>query len=320
MQEPRRYRRLEVPDAGVGMRLDTFLGLRFADRSRTWIAAGIRRGEVTDDTGRVLRPSARVKEGAVLRLFLPGIAPSGPPPPTPTAIHVDERWVVVNKPAGMLAHPAGTDFVWTVVGLARDAWPSERLDLAHRLDRDTSGVLVLTRDARANAALKKTFVRGGANKVYEAIVRGRVPWERRTIDAPIGPAEGLIRIQMAVRPEAGLPARTDVEVVARCATLTRVRCRIHTGRTHQIRVHLAHVGHSILGDRMYGVPPEVFLHSLKYGLDGVVRAATGADRHALHAAHLEVPHPDGGSLALHAPVPQDMRRMWTRAAGLDWAG
>ncbi|MFT4621465.1 MAG: 23S rRNA pseudouridine1911/1915/1917 synthase [Myxococcota bacterium] len=291
------------------MRLDRFLSRRFADRSRTWFARGIRDGQVRDAADRPLRSSTRVRAGDWLRLYLPGIAPDGPPPPHPAVLHEDARVIVIDKPAGLLAHPAGTDFTWSVIGLAKERWAGETIDLVHRLDRDTSGVLVLTRDAEANRVLKAALKAGEVHKEYEALARGSVEWDTRSLTGPIGSAGGVIRIQMAVCDD-GLAARTDVTVLGRQPSMTHVRCVLHTGRTHQIRVHMHHAGHSLVGDRMYGVAPEVFLRTLDHGPDAQVVEAAGAPRHALHAARIRFRHPDGHTVQVEAPTPADMGRWW----------
>jgi len=303
------YRSLSVPADTRGIRLDRFLAAWFPKRSRSWLARNIKDGKVTDAQGRPLRASTLLRGGEDLRLFLPGIAPGGPPPPFPRILHEDARVVVVDKPAGMPCHPAGEDFVYALVGLARDQWPGERIDLVHRLDRGTSGCIVLTRDLQANAFLKDAMKRGEASKRYVAIAKGEIPWEHRHLRGPIGAATGPIRIQMAVR-EDGLAAHTEVQVLNRQPGLSRVACTLHTGRTHQIRVHLSHAGFPLLGDVMYGIAPEVFLHTLDHGIDASVRERSGAPRHALHAAHIELPHPDGGLLTVDCEVPADMGRWW----------
>ena len=313
------HRTLEIPDWASGMRVDKYLAQRFPDRSRSWIARGIRDGQVHASSGQVLRAGSRIKGSQTLFLFLPGISATEPPPPLPTILHCDERVIVLDKPAGLLAHPAGTDFSWAVIGLAKAHWPDDRVDLVHRLDRDTSGVIVLTRDIEANRLLKAAIKAGDCDKEYQAFCRGVIPWESRTLRGPIGPDDGLIRIKMRVT-EGGLSARTDVSVLRTQGAMTHVHCRIHTGRTHQIRVHLANEGHSLIGDRMYGLPPEVFLHTLDHGADSWVREQAGAPRQALHAARIRVPHPDGGTLDVSAPLPDDMCRWWNNPAVLPQDG
>jgi 23S rRNA pseudouridine1911/1915/1917 synthase len=303
------WREVEVPAGAAGMRLDRFLARRFADRSRSFFARGIREGLVRDRDERAFGASHRVRTGETLRIYVPGVAPVTAPPPFPPILHDDGRIVAVDKPAGLLSHPSGTTFQWAVISLAKDRWPTERVDLVHRLDRDTSGVLVLSRDLETNRHLKRAVHRGAVSKVYEALVKGVVPWDQAVIDDPIGPDGGPVRIRMAVR-AGGLPARTTVTVLERSPTMTRVSCELHTGRTHQIRVHLAHVGHPIVGDRLYGVPVPIILRMLDHGLDEQMIAAAGAPRHALHAATVELPHPDGHPLRFTAPWPPDLHRWW----------
>ncbi len=304
-----RYREIVVPEAGAGMRLDKFLARMFRDRSRSWIARGISAGQVRSATEEPHRASHVVRQAEALRLTLPGIAPSGPPPPFPTILHEDDRVVVVDKPAGMPCHPGGTRFEWAVITLAKQRWPAHRVDLVHRLDTGTSGVLALTKELDAARHLKAALKRGEAHKEYLAICRGYIPWDHQRIEAPIGTDDSVIRIRMGVVAD-GLASHTDVQVLARTEHHTQVQCILHTGRTHQIRVHLHHMGHSLLGDRMYGVPDAVFLRTLEHGADPWVVERAGAPRHALHAHRITLPHPDGGPLTVEAPLAPDMARWW----------
>lgn len=311
-------REVEVPASAAGMRLDRFLATRFSDRSRSFMVRGIHAGQVRFADGARPRPSTTLRGGEVLHLGLPGIAPSGPPPPHPPVMYEDERIVVLDKPAGLLAHPAGSNFSWSVIGLARERWPDCRMDLVHRLDRDTSGAIVLTKEVEANRLLKNALREGRSRKEYLALCRARASEPAFVIDDPLGSADSVIRLKRGVRAD-GQSARTDVTVLAVSApdavAATLVRCRIHTGRTHQIRVHLASRDLSIVGDRIYGVPPELFLAVLEEGPTEALLAAAGAPRHALHAARIVLPHPDGGELDVSIPMPDDMRS-WCDARGL----
>lgn len=301
-----------MPDGVAGMRLDHFLARWFRTFSRSQLVKGIKAGDVTLE-GRPLRAGHRVKSGQVLEIAIAGIAPTDDPPPFPTILHEGDGLVVLDKPAGMLCHPTGTAFAWAVIGLARERWPT--VELVHRLDRDTSGCLALTTDPALNAHLKAAIAAGRTKKVYEALCKGTIPWDRQVLDGRIGPANGPIRIQMAVTAD-GKVARTDVDVLGRQHDLTRVRCRIHTGRTHQIRVHLADAGFPLLGDRLYGVDPEVFLRTLEHGVDASTIAATGAPYHALHAAELTLPMPSG-PLTVRAPVPETFEGWWSTGPVVD---
>jgi 23S rRNA pseudouridine1911/1915/1917 synthase len=207
----------------------------------------------------------------------------------------------------MLAHPAGLTFTYGLVGIARAARPNHRVDLAHRLDRETSGINVLTKDKAANAFLKNAFFEKTPKKTYKAIVHGCPAWDEKEVDGPIGRAVGSrIRIRRAVNHTEGLPAVTTIKVLQRLGPLCLVQAAPHTGRTHQIRVHLEHIGLPIVGDKMYGQPDDVFIHYLDHGEDERVRSATNFPRHALHAAHITIPHPDGGSVSIEAPLLDDM--------------
>lgn len=295
------------------MRLDRFLARWFRNWSRSELARGIKRGEVRSPDGRSLRASHTVRSGESIEVWIPRLAASGPPPPFPQILHEDERVVVVNKPAGLMCHPAGDRFVYALIGLAKDRWPEHHVDLVHRIDADTSGLVAITKDRDANAALKASFRRDDTVKEYEAIARGWPDWERRTLDGAIGPAGGEVRIQMAVVPD-GLPSTTHATVLGRTESpigpLCRVRCRIETGRTHQIRVHLSDAGHSLIGDRLYGERASLFLDIREDGFTLPLRAEAGAPRHALHSASLRVPHPDGGWLEVESALPEDMQRWW----------
>lgn len=314
-------RLLEVSERARGMRLDRFLARRFADRSRSEFAGWIKKGFVMDAGGKPLRASTTLRGGEQLRIAIPGIAPDSPRPDLPPVLYEDERVVVLDKPAGMLVHPTGTAFAWAIIGLARDRWPNS--DLVHRLDRDTSGVLVLSKDTEANVFLKTAFQSRDVVKHYEALVRGHLALGDYDVSAPIGSADGPIRIQMGVRDD-GLPARTVITSVAHAgegaSKLSHVRCRLHTGRTHQIRVHCAHIGLGIVGDRMYGVSPDVFLRSLDHGPDEEVVRQAGAPRQALHAVDIAFPHPDGGRVEVQAQWPDDMQRWWADPGCLPFDG
>lgn len=308
-------REITVPPGGAGLRLDRLLHAFFKDWSRTELVKGIKQGLVCDVLGRPMRPSSRVRGGQKIVIGIPGIAPTEAPPVFPPILFEDDIVVVVLKPAGMVAHPSGSAFTWSVITLARLRWPEAEMDLCHRLDKDTSGVLVLTKEKKANQSIKQAFKAGSIEKRYEAICKGVIPWEERVCTAPIGPRGEEIRVQQGVR-EDGASAVTTVRVLERSGAFSRVCCLIGTGRTHQIRVHLDHLGFPIVGDRLYGVPPEVFLHTLKHGQDEWARAQTGAPRHALHCMEMRFPHPNKGWITVTAPVPEDMERWWQQPSCL----
>ena len=295
-----------VRSEGDGQRVDVYLTHRFPKFSRSQIKRMIVDGEISRPSG-ALKPSSTLLVGEELWVNAPELAPPGPPPPLPTVVYEDDRLLVVSKPSGMLAHPAGLTFTYGLVGIARSARPHHVVDLAHRLDRETSGINVLTKDKSANAFLKKAFFEKRPKKLYKAIVHGDPSWNEMVVEGAIGRADGSkIRIRRGVGP-GGLEAKTTVKVLERLGELTLVSAAPHTGRTHQIRVHLEHLGLPILGDKMYGQPDEVFLQYLDFGIGPMVRKATGFPRHALHASNITIPHPDGGNLSLEAPLMEDMQ-------------
>ncbi|MFT7519844.1 MAG: 23S rRNA pseudouridine1911/1915/1917 synthase [Kiritimatiellia bacterium] len=305
-------RDLTVPDQATGMRLDRLLTRWFQRHSRSSLAKSIRAGLVRDSQGTPLRASSRVRGGMVIQVWIPGLAPTSPPPDFPRILHEDERVVMVDKPPGMMVHPSGDRFVYALIGLAKDRWPGQPIELVHRLDQGTSGIITLTKDPEANRFLKEAFRTRRTIKEYLALTRGHPAWDRLEMHGPIGADGGPIRIKMAVR-DNGLPSHTITTVLGRSSQrppIALVHCQISTGRTHQIRVHLDHAGHSLVGDRLYGVSTELFLQIYEHGLKLRHLEQSGAPRHALHSARLQVPHPDGGVLDVHSELPADMARWW----------
>lgn len=305
------WRTITIGEHVAGQRADVYLAHRYATWSRAQIVRMIRNGQIQSDQ-RVLKPASTLYLGEVLRITLPEHEQRGPPPPFPAILHEDAHLVVVNKPAGMLAHPAGVGVEWTLVELARLRWPEHQMDLAHRLDRDTSGVMVLTKDKVTNAKLKAALQTDAVQKTYLALATGRPDWEEELVDAPIGDrTDSTIRIRRGVM-AGGLPAQSTFRVIARLEAHTLMAVTLHTGRTHQIRIHLEHLGMPLLGDKMYGQPDRIFLAHLESGATVEVRDAVGFPRHALHAWRLSIPdlvlpQAGGGRLELEAPLPEDMQ-------------
>jgi RluA family pseudouridine synthase len=196
-------------------------------------------------------------------------------------LYLDEALLAVNKPAGLLSLPDGYDpdaphlrsLLEPVHG---------RLWIVHRLDRETSGVILLARSAAAHAALNTQFERRQVNKLYDALVYGSPSWENTTISLPLRVGVGR-RKRTAVDPQNGKPAVTHLQVLERFQSCCLLQARLETGRTHQIRAHLTAVGHPLLGDSLYSLP--VFSDSLLAGLMA---------RPALHAGRLEFLHPVTG--------------------------
>lgn len=298
------WRSVTISESGAGMRLDVFLSRRFSRYSRSEIVRHIKEGRVVS-TQRKLKSSSVLKQGEVLRLFVPGLAPTTPPPPLPPILYEDEHIIAVNKPSGMLVHPSGDTFVWALISLFRRQRPAEKIDLIHRLDKETSGVLLLSKSADANRFVKAQLAARKIKKVYHAIVRGVPSWDSLEVQKPIGNAmESEIGLRRGVNPE-GVDAHTTFRVLQKMHHHAKVECRLHTGKTHQIRVHLESVGFPIVGDKIYGQPDWVFLEFLKKGYTPAVQQATKVSRQLLHAHWVSFPHLNGEQLRIVAPLPAE---------------
>ncbi len=302
------HRVVDVNARGAGRRLDAYLAVRFSDWSRSAFARLIREGMVLSDRRGSLKPSTTLAEGEILRIYIPGLAPDAPPPPLPPIVYEDDALLVFDKPAGLLVHSVGQKWSYGLVGLARGARPNDDVDLSHRLDRETSGVVVLSKNPTVNRKMKELFQTRMVGKTYVALVYGTPPWDTAVCDAPLGPATGS-DIELKRGPQAdGDSARTSFTVLKRLPAWSLVACRPLTGRTHQIRAHLDILGHPILGDKIYGQPDSVFLEYIKQGPTDAVKAALRFPRHALHARAITFPHPvSGQALRVKAPLPADMR-------------
>jgi len=317
---------LEVESNLDGYRLDRFLKARIVRLSRERIQAIIARGQVRSACGRVItRASARVRVGQRLILLRP--APSEPDVVLDyREVYRDEALLVLDKPAGLPVHPSARYHRHTLTALMRERLGAGHgWEMAHRLDRETSGVMVFGRRRErpgrgavaSGGVLKRAFQERSVEKTYLAIVRGHIT-EPCLIDRPIGRALGsAIQVKMAVLPEArgGLPARTEVQPL-RCVErlgepLSLLRCRPLTGRQHQIRVHLASCGAPVLGDKLYGVDDAAFLAVMENGRPiAELEAQVGFWRHALHAARIVLPHPGtGAQVVFEAPWPEELEAL-----------
>jgi 23S rRNA pseudouridine1911/1915/1917 synthase len=286
--------------------VDVYLTARFPLFSRSAYARWLKAGQVIRDD-RPMKPSSILHLGDVIHIYIAGVAPETPEPPVPEILHEDDRLIAVSKPSGMLCHPSGYRFTWGLIGIMKRARPKHKVDLVHRLDRETSGVMLLTKDKEANAWMKKAFRERKVRKIYKAIARGVIPWDEKVVEAPIGLVPGSeVNLRRGINRVDGSTSKTVVKVLKRLDGHTLVSCRIFTGRTHQIRVHMAHIGFPLLGDKLYGQPDSVFIHHLDHGDDAWVRGQVGFPRHALHAWTLSVPQLNNQHLTMRAPLPADM--------------
>ncbi len=298
-----------------GFRLDRFLQKKMRRLSRSRIQRVIA-GDCDVD-GRPARASLRVQAGQRVSFRRP--APPEPVVPRHLTLrHADPDFYVFDKPAGLPIHPTARYHYSTLTAVLRERFPDEPLRVAHRLDRETSGLLLVARTAAAESALKKAFARRLIKKRYLAIVHGtlQIPADAPLVlEQPIGPAGTVVRVRMAVRSlaEAGLTARTEVRTLQTVGPYTLVECRPHTGRQHQIRVHLWAAGYPIVGDKLYP-DEELFLTWAEHG-DAAVQERLPLLRHALHASGLVFPHPiTGEPVEVVSPLPDDLAAFLTAHA------
>lgn len=291
---------LEVGPGGEGQRLDRFLSQRFTRMSRTRVHKMLAGGGVRcRSSGESLhKNSMRIRAGQVLVIRRP--APIEPPVVLDYSIlHRDPHLLVLDKPANLPVHPSARYHRHTLTALMRRRLgPGHGWEMAHRLDRETSGVMVFGRRHGSGPVLKGSFFRREVDKQYLALVHGRYEGAQM-IDVPLGSAKGsqiLIKIGRREIDDGGQLAQTEVEALTyaqhRGQPITLVRCRPLTGRTHQIRVHMASIGHPLIGDKLYAASEQEFLDVVEGGRPvAELEARLGLWRHALHASSLSLPHP-----------------------------
>ncbi|MET0028622.1 MAG: 23S rRNA pseudouridine(1911/1915/1917) synthase RluD [Candidatus Thiodiazotropha sp.] len=299
-------RTLQVAETQAGQRVDQVLSAGFPEYSRSRLQQWIKQGRVLLQ-GQACRPKDRVKGGESLSLQ-PLAEPCGEDRPERMdldLVYEDESLIVVNKPAGLVVHPAAGNLTGTLLnGLlahAPELQAIPRAGIVHRLDKDTSGLLVVARTLEAHSSLVRQLQARSVKREYRAIAQG-VLISGGTVDEPIG-RHPVNRLRMAVVPQ-GKPAITHYRVLQRFRAHTDLQVRLETGRTHQIRVHMSHIHHPLLGDPLYGGRlklPQGAGNELQQTLQNF-------NRQALHAARLGLLHPlSGEMLSWEAPLPRDMQ-------------
>ena len=304
----------------AGQRLDKWLADTLArdDLSRSRLKALIQDGALKKDNQVVTDPSARVIAASVYSLTVPEAAPATPQPePLPLAIlYEDEHLICINKAAGMVVHPAPGALSGTLVnallyhcgdsltGIGGVARPG----IVHRLDKDTSGVMIVAKTAAAHSRLTDMFAAHDLDRRYQALVWGLPAMRADTVDAALA-RHPVDRKRQAVQPR-GRHAITHYTTLRDLPPFgCLIECRLETGRTHQIRVHMAHIGHGVIGDPLYGKPRRA--GQMPYTISRDALASLRAfPRQALHAARLSFAHPiTGAALDFDSPLPADMTKL-----------
>ena len=312
--------RLSVPAELEGERLDIFCARKVSDRTRSYFTKLAASGHITVD-GKAARASLKVKKGMNIEIELVS------PPPLEAApedipleiVYEDPRIIIINKAAGMVAHPAAGNYEGTLVNALLHHFGQQntegmdpvRLGLVHRLDKDTTGLLAVAKDERALAVLQKNLKARNIKRKYKALVWGNIDPPNGIIDLPIGRSE-RDRKRMQVNTRNSRDAVTHYELEERFDRCDLLSVRLETGRTHQIRVHLSYYGHPVVGDPTYGGRSKYFRRFDKKDTVRYSPLMSILERQALHASELRLPHPDDGrEMMFKSEMPFDMREAIT---------
>jgi len=319
-----------VQDQDRGTRLDRFLADRAGDVSRARVQALLKAGQARVNGSAVTSPNHRVEAGDRIELLVPAPAPATPEPEaiSLTVVYEDKDIIVIDKPAGLVVHPAAGNWTGTLVN-ALLAHCGETLSgiggvrrpgIVHRLDKDTSGVMVVAKNDRAHRRLEAQFADHGRTgsllREYHALVWGAPVPAIGTIRAPLA-RHPTNRLKFAVVRDRGRDAITHYRTLERFSlpggdgkdktVASLLACRLETGRTHQLRVHLAHIGHPVIGDPLYATGFSNRIDALPEDAKSAILELSGQ---ALHAAKLGIEHPASGAyLSFTSDVPEDMRNV-----------
>ncbi|MDN4594990.1 RluA family pseudouridine synthase [Polycladomyces subterraneus] len=288
-------------ESAEGERIDKAVTSLDDDWSRSAVQAWIKEGRVTVN-GRTVKANYRLETGDEVIVSVPPVEELAvEPEPIPLDVrYEDEDVIVVNKPRGMVVHPAPGNTSGTLVnallahcqdlsGIGGVARPG----IVHRIDKDTSGLLMVAKNDMAHQSLAAQLKEHSVDRIYLAIVHGNIPHSRGTVDAPIG-RDPHDRKKMAINHKNGKPAVTHFAVLEHWQQASLIECKLETGRTHQIRVHMASIGHPLIGDPVYGPKKN------RYPIQG----------QALHAKVLGFDHPRTGQrIRLEAELPEDMEKL-----------
>ncbi|WP_432770104.1 MAG: RluA family pseudouridine synthase [Sphingopyxis sp.] len=301
-----------LADSAAGLRLDRALAEALPNLSRERVKTLIKGGRVADASGAILwDPSAKAAASATIAVRLPAPTPAHNVAQDMALVIAfeDEHLIVVDKPAGMVVHPAAGNFDGTMVnallhhcaGQLSGIGGVARPGIVHRIDKDTSGLIVAAKHDKAHEGLAKQFAAHSIDRRYLAIASGRPIPPSGTVEAALGRSSANRKKMAVVAEGRGKHAITHYRTLEALRGAALVECRLETGRTHQVRVHMAHIGHPLVGDPVYG--------RVKKPLSEVLKAQ-GFARQALHAAHLGFIHPlTGNNIALDSELPPDMREL-----------
>jgi len=304
---------LEVTREQAGSRLDVFVAHNLNGASRTAVQEWIKTGAVLVN-GKTAKPRYETRAGDRVETLRPEPEPTSlMPEQIPLKIvYEDDSLAVVDKPAGMVVHPGAGIRHGTLANALLFHFSqisqsqTERPGIVHRLDKGTSGLLVVARNEQVHEFLARQFQRREVAKQYIALVHGRLAQDSGIVEVPLG-RDFRSRTRISVRTRRPRQARTEYQVLRRFASFTLVRVILHTGRTHQIRVHFQYLKHPVVGDQTYG--GAVRNHVKNTQLASLIERL---GRYFLHATHLAFVHPDGRRLAFDSPLPTELADLMNR--------
>jgi 23S rRNA pseudouridine1911/1915/1917 synthase len=293
----------------AGWRLERYLAQKLRRLSPSRLHGIILRGVLCEE--RRLKPSTPVYPGLSFRIR----RPASQEPETPTQLPVlfqDDWLLVLDKPAGLPIHPTARYHKGTLVSLLRERFGEAFAEPAHRLDRETSGIVICGRTTESCRVLGRLFVSRDVHKEYLALCEGHPPEDSFHVDAPIAEGTELIRIAVRIDRVEGKESRTRFQVLQRFTRdgepFSLLRCYPETGRQHQIRIHLREAGFPLVGDKMYGPDPGYFDRFSKHCLEPEAWVRLRLPRHALHAARISFPHPGTcETVCFDSPLPADLQ-------------
>lgn len=302
-----------IPDSVEGMRLDAALANVEPQLSRERIKALIAEGQVTLDSAPARKASHPVSRGQTYVVMVPQATAADAQPENISlnVVYEDDYLIVIDKPAGLVVHPAAGHHGGTLVnallhhcaGQLSGIGGVARPGIVHRIDKDTSGLLVAAKSDIAHIGLAKQFADHSIIRRYAAIVQGYPMPAKGTVTGNIGRSPQNRKKMAVVEENKGKHAVTHYEIQHRLRHSALIECQLETGRTHQVRVHMAHIGHALLGDPLYGRSSKVLQEALK---------SLNFERQALHAARLGFIHPvTGYKCDYNSPIPCDMRELLT---------
>jgi 23S rRNA pseudouridine1911/1915/1917 synthase len=291
----------------AGWRADRFIANRIPRLSRTRVQRILKKFAF-DEAGKQVKPNRVLREGEKITVYK--MPPDEPDTPLHFDVIYEDEWLMaVDKPAGLPVHPTARYLKNTLTGLLEERYGPDRPILTHRLDAETSGIVLCSRGLESERLVKRMFAQRKVKKTYLAVVDGVMDPPSGRIEVTMGfDPDSVIRVKMACGPSHTSHALTEYSTLEVAGNRTLLEIKPRTGRQHQIRAHLAHVGFPIVGDKMYGPDENLFLEYIESGLTPDIEHRAGHKRHALHAFSLSFAHPfTGDEITIECPPPEDIR-------------